>query len=141
LTQSNQPDGNPAYDQLTGTWRAEADTSFTLIFSQICCGSRPALKGSIRHGGQHLDLDPPSYANMYPIRKPDSSTAYAFELFLTSPLDPICTIDGFVQDKAGKKEFAQPTLPDSAFLALTISAKGSKGCDSVWAPMLFKKQP
>lgn len=140
-TPQTQPDLNSALKELTGTWRASGDSSLALTFTRACCGSRPTLEGSLRHGDKRVALDRLSYANIYPVQKPDSSTVYTFEVFLTSPLDPICTIDGFVQDKAGKKEFAQPVMPDSAVLSLTISAKGAKDCDSLWEPMIFEKAP
>jgi hypothetical protein len=79
---------------------------------------------------------------MYPIEKPDSGAAreYAFEIVLDARVGTLCGADGFVQDAQGEGLFGRPALPDPAVLKLTFSGRTAQGCDSVWAPMEFRKE-
>jgi hypothetical protein len=141
-TPTAPPEGSD-YRNLVGRWIARNDSSIVLTFTGACCGSKPRLEGSLGHGEVRVALDPPSYANAYPIQLPDSagSREYAFEIALTVPLDPICAADGFVEDRSGGRAFSQPVLPDSAVLALTFSSRTARGCDSLWMPLLFERKP
>ena len=141
-TPSTESEPGIDFQNLEGAWVASGDTSLVLNLDRACCGSKPRLKGSLGHGGIRVALDAVSYANAYPIQLPDSagSLEYAFEITLTAPLDPICAVDGFVEDRSGRRIFSQPTLPDSAVLALTFSSRTAQGCDSLWTTMLFERR-
>jgi hypothetical protein len=131
------------YQDLVGTWTSRDDSSIVLTFSRACCGSKPTLEGSLGRGGMRVPLDLPSYANTYPIQLPDSvgPSEYAFEIALTAALDPICAVDGFVEDGSGRRAFPEPVLPDSAVLAVTLSSRTARGCDSLWTTMRFERKP
>jgi hypothetical protein len=138
-TSSTDPVSGPDYSSLLGTWKTVADTSFSLSLTRICCGDHPIISGSIRQGTNTVFIDPISYARMYPIQKPDSTVAYGFELSLTSGLHSMCYADAIVQNGAGKDEFTKAEIPDSASLAIRISASTQTGCDSNWTPTVFNK--
>jgi len=129
------------YGGLVGTWRTQTDPSLVLTLSRVCCGSKSGLGGSLLWKASQANLESLSYAILYPIQKPDASTEYSFEIVLSPHLDPICAVDGFVQDGSGKSAFPQPVLPDSAVLALTLSSRTVRGCDSLWTTMLFERRP
>jgi hypothetical protein len=136
------PPEEPEYRNLVGRWIARDDSSIVLTFTGVCCGSKPRLEGNLACLGVRGPLDPSSYANTYPIQLPDSvgSREYAFEIALTAPLDPICAVDGFVEDGSGRRAFSRPALPDSVVLALTFSSRTVRGCDSSWTPRLFERK-
>jgi hypothetical protein len=131
------------YQGLTGTWAAREDTSIILTLTRACCGSKARLEGSLARSGAQAALDPTSYVYEYPIQLPDSarSIEFAFELVLAATLDPICAVDGFIQDKAGARDFPKAALPDSAVLVLAFSSRRAGGCDSLWKPMIFERKP
>ena len=140
---STESEPGMGFQNLEGVWVASEDTSLVLNLDRACCGSKPRLEGSLGYGRLRVALDPVSSANAYPIQLPDSagSLAYAFEITLAAPLDPICAVDGFVEDRSGRRIFPQPVLPDSAVLALTITSRTAKGCDSLWTTMPFERRP
>lgn len=142
-TPSTESEPGIDFQNLAGAWVASEDASLVLNLERACCGSRPKLEGFLSRGGDRIALDPVSYATTYPIQLPDSvgSREYAFEITLTTPLDPICAVDGFVEDRSGRRTFTQPALPDSAVLALTFSSRTAQGCDSLWTTMRFERRP
>jgi hypothetical protein len=141
FTQSERPGQGDPYARLNGSWRASGDSSLVLTFTRVCCGSRPKLEGTLRHGRKSVTLDAPSFANAYPVQTPDSTTEYGFQLFSTLRFDPICALEAYVQDAAGRRGFPRPAFPDTASLAIVFSAKTAGGCDSLWEPMIFEKEP
>jgi hypothetical protein len=128
------------YGKLVGSWKSRADTSLVLAFSRVCCGSKPEIQGSLRWMGRQSALDSLNYVSLYPIQMPDSATEYSFEIILFPHLETICSIDGFVLDRDGRRSLSQPIIPDSAVLALTLSRRTEHGCDSLWAPMIFERE-
>lgn len=128
---------------LAGRWRSSEDPSWALELTGVCCGSKPKLQGAISHGDQRMGLKPLSYANVYPIVKPDSASVpeYAMAVVLAAEGNVICAVEGAVEDNAGGRLFPNPVMPDSAVLALTFTSATATGCDSAWATMAFVKEP
>jgi hypothetical protein len=130
----------PGFGKLLGRWESEADTSLELRITRVCCGTRPAIEGRLRWGKAFAVLEAGSYAQMYPVEKPDSGATreYVFELVLAAQAGSICGMDGFVRDRYGTEGFSRPALPESAVLKFAISGMTARGCDSAWTPMEFQ---
>lgn len=142
-TDSGSSAGVEAPSDLIGTWKSVSDPSTEVSIDRICCGERPTVSGTVRHGNSQGRLDSSqSRLTMYPIQKADGKGVYAYEFSLSFSLDSLCGFDGMVEDQSGNSELPNSNLPDSLRLSLAVSVKAAGGCaGDLTQKAVFTKEP
>lgn len=92
------------YAGLVGRWITASDSGSSLLITQVCCGSRSRVKGSLTWHGADLPLGPASMVNDYSVILPDSTSSPTHILVLKLDLNPeeegaLCRLEGVAESK------------------------------------------
>lgn len=100
-TDSGEENG---YASLVGPWVSLPDSGFGLEITQVCCGPRSRVKGSITLDGEELPFGPASSVNDYTVILPDSASSVTHIVVLKLDLHPeedgdLCRLEGMAESE------------------------------------------